>query len=171
MEWVGYAKPPFGGPSQVLDYLGRYTHRVAISNNRLSKLEDGKVTFQWKDYRHGNRQSTMTLEAEEFIRRFLLHILPKGFQRIRQYGFLSNRQRGEKITLARRLLGMPEEKAQTPKPLTDYKAEYERLTGESLIVCPVCRQGRLQRKGCLPPTDGWHPGFGRQPAGSQLDTS
>ena len=151
MEWVVYAKPPFGGPAQVLDYLGRYTHRVAISNNRLLKLEDGKVTFQWKDYRHGNRQSTMTLEAEEFIRRFLMHVLPKGFQRIRQYGLLSNRQRGGKIALARRLLGMRHEEVQAAEPSTDYKAEYERLTGESLIVCPVCQQGRMRRIGEVQP--------------------
>ncbi len=171
MEWVVYAKAPFGGPSQVLDYLGRYTHRVAISNNRLRKLEDDKVTFQWKDYRHGNRQSTMTLEASEFIRRFLLHVLPKGFQRIRQYGFLSNRQRGEKLAHARRLLGMPDEQAQPAERLADYQAQYERLTGESLVVCPVCRKGRLQRISELPPTAGWRPGSEMRPAMTHLDTS
>ena len=95
-EWVVYAKPPFAGPQQVLDYVGRYTHRVAISNNRLLDIEDGQVRFRWKDYRHHNRQKTMTLTAEEFIRRFLLHVLPDGFQRIRYYGFLGNRYRKQK---------------------------------------------------------------------------
>src|SRR5882762_9161914 len=90
IPWVVYAKRPFGGPQQVLDYLARYTHRVAISNNRLLQLEDAKVSFRWKDYRD-SRQKVMTLTVHEFIRRFLLHVLPKGFQRIRQYGLLSNR--------------------------------------------------------------------------------
>jgi hypothetical protein len=90
-EWVVYAKRPFAGPEQVLDYVGRYTHRVAISNNRLLDIAQGKVTFRYKDYRHDAQQKTMTLEAEEFIRRFLLHVLPEGFQRIRYYGFLTNR--------------------------------------------------------------------------------
>lgn len=92
-EWVVYAKPPFAGPEQVLDYVGRYTHRVAISNNRLIDIEDGAVRFRWKDYRHGNRQKAMAVSADEFIRRFLLHVLPEGFHRIRYYGFLGNRHR------------------------------------------------------------------------------
>ena len=95
---VVYAKAPFAGPQQVLNYVGRYTHRVAISNNRLVDMEDDRVSFQWKDYRD-NLQKTMTLSAEEFIRRFLIHVLPDGFQRIRYYGFLANRHRGEKLAL------------------------------------------------------------------------
>jgi hypothetical protein len=91
----------------VLDYVGRYTHRVAISNNRLLDIENGQVRFQWKDYRHGDQSKTMTLSADEFIRRFLLHVLPDGFQRIRYYGFLGNRYRREKLEQCRRLLGMP----------------------------------------------------------------
>jgi hypothetical protein len=83
IDWVVYAKPPFGGPEQVLDYLGRYTHRVAIANSRLTKIEDGSISFRWKDYHHHDRQKVMTLSADEFIRRFLLHVLPDGFQRIR----------------------------------------------------------------------------------------
>ena len=102
-EWVVYAKPPMGGPAQVLDYLGQYTHRVAISNHRLLKLEDGIVTFSWRDYRDNNLIKQMSLDAEEFIRRFLLHILPAGFQRIRHYGYLSNRNRNEKLALGFRL--------------------------------------------------------------------
>ena len=101
LEWAVYAKPPFGGPAQVLHYLGRYTHRVAISNNRLLSIEDGKVTFHWKDYRHHDQPKAMTLEAEEFIRRFLLHVLPGGFQRIRHYGFLSHCHRKDKLSLCR----------------------------------------------------------------------
>lgn len=97
-EWVVYAKPPFGGPQHVLEYLGRYTHRVAISNNRLIDFGDGMVSFRWKDYRHASRQKVMCLEAQEFMRRFLLHVLPAGFQRIRHYGFLANRHRAAKLT-------------------------------------------------------------------------
>jgi hypothetical protein len=92
-EWAVYSKPPFGGPQQVLKYLARYTHRVAISNRRLLCLEEGRVTFRWKEYRRGAVHPTMTLQAAEFTRRFLLHILPKGFMRIRSFGFLANRCR------------------------------------------------------------------------------
>ena len=101
-----YAKRPFAGPAQVLDYVGRYTHRVAISNNRLISMDDGKVSFRWKDYRDSSRQKTMTLKAGEFIRRFLIHVLPDGFHRIRYYGFLGNRHRAGKLTRCRELLGM-----------------------------------------------------------------
>jgi Putative transposase len=97
VEWVVYAKRPFAGPKQVLDYVGRYTHRVAISNNRLLDIAEDQVTFRYKDYRHAAQHKTMTLKAEEFIRRFLLHVLPEGFQRIRYYGFLANRYREEKL--------------------------------------------------------------------------
>jgi hypothetical protein len=89
-EWVVYTKRPFAGPAQVLEYVGRYTHRVAISNNRLVSMDNGKVRFRWKDYRDGNRQKNMTLDANEFIRRFLIHVLPDGFHRIRYFGFLGN---------------------------------------------------------------------------------
>ncbi len=97
IEWVVYAKPPFGGPEQVLAYLGRYTHRVAIANRRLVSLFDGKVRFAWKDYRQDGKTKLMTLDADEFIRRFLLHVLPDGFHRIRYYGFLANGQRGDNL--------------------------------------------------------------------------
>jgi hypothetical protein len=103
-DWVVYAKPPFGGPQQVLKYLARYTHRVAISNRRLLQFENGQVTFSWKDYAHGNRQSTMTLSASEFIRRFLLHILPSSFVKIRYYGFMANRYRKKNIAHCRALI-------------------------------------------------------------------
>ena len=103
-DWVVYAKRPFGGPEHVLHYLARYTHRVAISNHRLLAFEDDKVTFRWKDYAHGNKKRKMTLSADEFLRRFLLHILPRGFTRIRHFGILANRSRPEFVPLCRQLL-------------------------------------------------------------------
>ncbi len=144
-EWVVYAKPPFAGPQQVLDYVGRYTHRVAISNNRLLDIEDGQVRFRWKDYRDNNQRKTMTLSAQEFIRRFLLHVLPKGFQRIRYYGFLGNRHRQQKLAQCRQLLGMASSHPTSceSEPPEDYRDRYEKLTGCSLRECPVCHQGRM----------------------------
>jgi hypothetical protein len=142
-EWVVYAKRPFAGPEQVLDYVGRYTHRVAISNNRLLDIAQGKVTFRYKDYRHDAQQKTITLEAEEFIRRFLLHVLPEGFQRIRYYGFLANRYRHEKLTRCRELLGMPGPEPTALEVSKDYSERYEELTGFSLWKCPACHQGRM----------------------------
>lgn len=150
-EWVVYAKPPFAGPQQVLDYVGRYTHRVAISNNRLLAVENGSVTFRWKDYRHSSRPKTMTLTADEFLRRFLLHVLPEGFQRIRYYGFLGNRYRQERLARCRQLLGMA---AQPPIPSSpqDYRDRYEQLTGSSLRQCPNCGQGRMVLVDTLAPS-------------------
>ena len=142
-EWVVYAKAPFGGPAQVLRYLGRYTHRVAISNNRLLRLEDGRVSFLWKDYKHDSAQGVMTLAANEFIRRFLLHVLPQGFQHMRSYGFLANRYRDAKLALCRQLLGTPKPAgAQVPQKL-DYRDRFEQLTGRSLRDCPRCGQGHM----------------------------
>jgi hypothetical protein len=147
-EWVVYAKRPFAGPEQVLDYVGRYSHRVALSNNRLLDIADGQVSFRYKDYRHGAQPKTMTLDAEEFIRRFLLHVLPAGFQRIRYYGFLGNRYRKEKLARCRHLLGMPAYEAQEPAKeaaaVPDYRERYEALTGVSLRRCPVCHAGCMQ---------------------------
>jgi Putative transposase/Transposase zinc-binding domain len=144
-EWVIYAKPPFAGPQQVLDYVGRYTHRIAIANQRLVTIDDGKVCFRWKDYRHGNRHATMTLAADEFIRRFLIHVLPEGFQRIRYYGFLCNRQREAKLARCRELLGMAQvEPAPASSPRADdYRDRYETLTGTSLRLCPACGDGHM----------------------------
>ena len=146
-EWVVYAKAPFGGPKQVLEYLGRYTHRVAISNNRLLEFSEGAVTFAWKDYRHESKNKTMRLDAHEFIRRFLLHVLPSGFQRIRSYGFLANRYRQVKIKLCRKLLGapVPEVGVNVPDQATDYRDRYQRLTGLSLRDCPHCGKGQMVR--------------------------
>ena len=100
-DWVVYAKPPFGGPEHVLHYLARYTHRVAISNHRLVDVTDAHVTFRWKDYAHHSKRRTMTLTLEEFLRRFLQHVLPRGFPRIRYFGFLANRRRGALLPLCR----------------------------------------------------------------------
>jgi hypothetical protein len=136
-EWVVYAKPPFGGPERVLKYLARYTHRVAISNHRLQSLENGRVSFEWKDYAHRNRTSTMSLDAVEFIRRFLLHVLPAGLVRIRQFGFLANRNRRRKLQLCRDLLH-----ARRPSITTDCHRNADPCI-EATHRCPVCQLGRL----------------------------
>jgi len=150
-EWVVYAKRPFAGPQQVLDYVGRYTHRVAISNNRLLDIENDQVCFQSKDYRTGGQVKTMTLSADEFIRRFLLHVLPNGFQRIRYYGLLGNRYRQEKLDQCRRLLGMHIRDQQAVLPAEhDYRDRYEALTGSSLRQCPQCQRGRMVLIAMLP---------------------
>lgn len=144
VKWVVYAKPPFAGPQQVVDYVGRYTHRVAISNHRIMGIENGQVSFNWRDYRDNNQQKIMTLPAEEFIRRFLLHVLPGGFHRIRYYGFMGNRHRKEKLEHCRHLLGTaPNDASSQPQPSNDYRDRYEKLTGHSLRECPVCHRGRM----------------------------
>jgi hypothetical protein len=147
LEWVVYAKRPFGGPEQVLAYLGRYTHRVAIANRRLIRLADGKVSFRWRDYRHHAKAKVMTLAAEEFIRRFLLHTLPDGFHRIRHYGLLANGHRAAKLALCRRLLAAAPPSA--PSPAADYRERYRQITGISLEICPCCG-GRMVPLGPLP---------------------
>jgi hypothetical protein len=133
-EWVVYTKPPFGGPEQVLRYLSRYTHRVAISNHRILSVADGNVTFRWKDYAHGNKNKEMTLPGCEFLRRFFLHVLPPGFVRIRHFGFLANRQRKVLLTVCRDLLSV--------QPVTTF-AETAIGASVELPLCPVCRTGRL----------------------------
>ncbi len=131
VEWVVYAKPPFGGPEQVLAYLGRYTHRVAIANSRLVSVTDEHVAFRWKDYRHHGKPKIMTLDDDEFIRRFLLHTLPDGFHRIRHYGFLANGHRTEKLALCRKLLDVP-----APNPAAEQidDADHPHATDR----CPCC---------------------------------
>jgi Putative transposase/Transposase zinc-binding domain len=148
-EWVVYAKRPFAGPQQVLDYVGRYTHRVAISNNRLVDIENGRVQFHWKDYRDNSQIKVMDLEADEFIRRFLLHVLPESFQRIRYYGFLANRDRRKKLALCRQLLGM-QTLSQTTS-VKNYRERYQELTGRSLTLCPRCQRGQMVIVESLPP--------------------
>ena len=147
-EWVVYAKRPFAGPEQVLDYLGRYTHRIAISDQRLCSIDDGSVRFRYTDYRRAgaSRQRTMTVSATEFIRRMLLHVLPSGFHRIRYYGFLANRNRREQLAECRRLLlAAPLPEAEHAGPVTtDHRDCYEALTGRSLRRCPRCHDGSMQ---------------------------
>jgi len=137
IKWVVFVKPPFGGPEQVLKYLARYTHRVAISNRRLLSMEDGRVAFEYKDYADGNQTKVMTLEATEFIRRFLLHILPSGFVRIRQFGFLANRARGKKLALCRALLGAS---APAKTAVTEHGSEIEERDDR---LCPACKIGHM----------------------------
>jgi len=166
VNWVVYAKPPFGGHEQVLKYLARYTHRVAISNRRLVSVDDGNVTFRWKDYAQNRRPRTMTLDANEFIRRFLLHVLPKSFVRIRSYGFLSNRVRKERLALCRRLLGSPNPSRDSSDDNISVPTTLE-LT-ESALTCPACQKGRLVRVETIKPQQ---PGFDEVAAVQAFDTS
>src|SRR5438132_3210599 len=131
-DWVVYAKPAFGGPMQVLRYLGRYTHRVAISNHRLLAFDQERVTFRWKDYARGGKQGPMTLTATEFLRRFFLHVLPKGFVRIRHFGFLANRFRASRLALGRQLLACSDPREQQVRTC-DVRSE-----SSSLWHCPHC---------------------------------
>jgi hypothetical protein len=150
-DWVVHAKPPWGGPATVLKYLARYTHKAAISNHRLVDLSDGRVSFGWKDYAHGGRQRTMTLDAIEFVRRFLMHVLPSGFVRIRHYGILANRHRQQKLARCRELLGAavtPDADANPPGPVASPGHE---ATVTPTRVCPVCGAGRMVVIAELPP--------------------
>jgi hypothetical protein len=140
-NWIVYVKRPFAGPEAVLRYLGRYTHRVALTNDRLVDHQDGYVRLRWKDYADHDRVKILTLTADEFLRRFLLHIVPRGFMRIRHFGLLANRTRRATLTQCRTLLG--------PCPADDAPPEslgvlMSRLTGLDLARCPVCGEGRLQ---------------------------
>ena len=130
-----------------MDYLGRYTHRVAISNNRLLDLQDGQVTFSYKDYKQAQQQKVMTLSADEFLRRFLLHVLPDGFQRIRHYGLLSNRHRAENLARCRELLAVP---VPIPQPALDYRERCRQLNGQDPLRCPQCKTGLMVRIAILP---------------------
>jgi hypothetical protein len=151
-KWVVYAKAPFGGPQHVLEYLGRYTHRVAISHRRLLALENGPVSFEWKDYRDAGKSKVMSVPAGEFIRRFLQHVLPPGFQRIRYYGFLANCHRADKLALGRQLLAtacsllLPQ-----PADCRDFLAA---LTGTNSRLCPQGGRGILIRLQFFPPSHG-----------------
>ncbi|MDP1990564.1 MAG: IS91 family transposase [Syntrophales bacterium] len=150
-KWVVYCKPPFDGPKGVLQYLGRYTHRIAISNNRILAIRDGTVSFLWRDYADDNRQKIMPLQAGEFIRRFLLHVLPARYVRIRHFGLLANRRRKDNIASCREFLG-------TGKTVTKEKARQEtwqeqllRICGIDVTTCPVCQKGRMFRVALLHP--------------------
>lgn len=146
-RWVVYAKRPFGGAQQTLDYLGRYTHRVAIANGRLLACDNGAVRFRWKDYRANNKSKAMSLDADEFMRRFLLHVLPKGFRRIRHFGFLANACRASKLAHIRAALDIPEPTSSVEP--ADYRERYAMLTGQRIDVCPCCG-GRMVDLGPWP---------------------
>lgn len=149
-EWVVYSKPPFGGPGQVLEYLGRYTHRVALSNERILGVSNSEVTFQWKDYRHKDKQKSgaLTIPANEFIRRFLIHTLPPGFPRIRHFGFLANRHRREKLVLCRQLLHT---EITELLPSTEQRGELRQaLRPAQPTRCPSCGSAMV-RLGSVPP--------------------
>jgi hypothetical protein len=144
VEWVVYAKRPFAGPAAVLAYLGRYTHRVAIANSRLVAIAGDRVSFRWRDYRHHSKNKVMTLEADEFIRRFLLHALPDGFHRIRHYGFLANRRRAEKLALCRTLLAVAD--AAMPAGIDE---EHHQFADHAHDLCTCCG-GRMEPIGAIP---------------------
>jgi len=146
---VVYLKRPFAGPEQVLNYLGRYTHRVAISNNRLVGLDDEEVRFRYKDYAHGNRRKVMPLTPTEFIRRFLLHVLPSGFMRIRHYGILANRAKREKLAQARNALNH-QLASQPPEP-ESAEAFWLRVANLDIHQCPHCKDGRMRVIGPIQP--------------------
>jgi hypothetical protein len=139
-EWIVYAKRPFAGPEQVLAYLSRYTHRIAISNRRLVALDDSHVAFSWRDYAHGSAKKVMRLDVHEFLRRFLLHVLPDGFQRIRHYGFLANGHRRAKLAAIRRLLAVspPSTASAGDHQPTTCQPSEPTEPGEPSVPCPSC---------------------------------
>ncbi|MBW1811957.1 MAG: IS91 family transposase [Deltaproteobacteria bacterium] len=140
--WVVFSKKPFAGPEQVLDYLGRYTHRVAISNTRIRNVENGAVSFTYRDRRDGNKSKRMTLEASEFIRRFLLHVLPENFMRIRHYGFLANRSKKHNLRILRQLFDLPPHPVIIPE--TSIRELFLRLADIDVARCPFCRKGTMR---------------------------
>ena len=137
-KWVVYCKPPFGGPEYVLHYLGAYTHRVAISNHRLVSLHGDQVTFRWRDSAHANQQRLMTLSVEEFLRRFLLHVLPPGFVRIRHFGFLAHRRRAQLLPLCFQLLQSATASPQAQPPTPEHNELPSTPSPASPWACPQC---------------------------------
>jgi hypothetical protein len=149
-DWVIYAKRPFGGPQQVIEYLGRYTHKIAISNHRLQSIDNETITFDYKDYKDGGKKKIMSLTEAEFVRRFAQHILPAGFRRIRHYGFLSNASKTKSLAAARKSLGLKAQ--QRSDRATRKRLALERLLGQHPDRCTSCKSGTMQRVGVLPPT-------------------
>jgi len=141
-KWVVYCKPPFNGIDGVLQYLSRYTHRIAISNNRILKVQDGMVTFKWRDYADNDRIKVMTLQADEFIRRFLLHVLPDRYVKIRHFGLLANRKRKHNVALCRVLLGSDKTETIKDEPKT-WQELMLAVSGVDVTTCPVCRKGKM----------------------------
>jgi hypothetical protein len=148
-SWVVYAKKPFGSPQTVLDYLGRYTHRVALSNDRILKIENGKVLLSYRDRKEGDQKKIITLDAHEFIRRFLLHVLPDGFMRIRHFGFLANRSKKQALAQCRKLLKLDPALPEIPKQSA--KDLLLKLSGIDLSRCPSCQKGTMIVVAELPP--------------------
>ena len=142
-KWVVYCKPPFDGAEGVLKYLGRYTHRIAISNNRILKVQDGNVSFRWRDYADGNKQKIMTLKANEFIRRFLLHVLPPRYVRIRHFGLLANRSRKDNMALCRELIDSCETVTKEKDKPETWQDQLLRICGIDINTCPVCKKGTM----------------------------
>jgi hypothetical protein len=149
--WVVYCKPPFAGPEHVLAYLGRYTHRVALSNDRLVAVADGRVGFRWRDYADADRVKVMQLEVDEFLRRFLLHVVPDGFVRIRHFGLLANRRRAAALAQCRALLAQPPPPPDPPDPPESVRDLMLRVAGIDIAGCPICHQGLLRLVDVLPP--------------------
>ncbi len=149
-EWVVYCKPPLTRPERVMEYLGRYTHRVALSNDRIVSLEGEKVTLRWRDSADGDKIKLLTLEVLEFIRRFLLHVLPDRFVKIRHYGLLSNRGRKKKLLSCRKLLGVVTHEESEEPPKETWEDLLTRITGKDPRVCPFCGKGKMVRREVLP---------------------
>jgi len=150
-EWVVYCKPPLKHSEKVMDYLGRYTHRVALSNDRLVKLEGNQVTFRWRDSADDNKIKLLTIEAVEFIRRFLLHVLPEQFVKIRYYGILSHRSRKTKLLRCKRLLGVVTREEPEKAPKETWQDLLTRITGMDPRICPHCGKGKMIQRETLPP--------------------
>jgi hypothetical protein len=150
-KWVVYCKPPFAGAQGVLQYLGRYTHRIAISNNRLLAIRDGQVSFLWRDYADHNRQKIMLLKTEEFIRRFLLHVLPARFVRIRHFGLLANRNRKDNLSVCRQILGGAKPVAKEDVKPETWQEQLLRICSIDVLSCPVCKKGKMSRMALLLP--------------------
>jgi hypothetical protein len=156
-EWVVYSKAPFKSPEHVLKYLGNYTHKVAISNSRITDLKDDKVTFKWRDYKDNNKPKLMTLDAFEFIRRFLFHVLPNGFVKIRHYGILSNRNRKTKLEKCKKLLGVPTQNNLKSKAKETWQELLLRISQIDIRICPYCKKGHMIMKETIFPHSGSPP--------------
>jgi len=156
-EWVVYCKEPFKKPETVIDYLGRYTHRVAITNDRIIQLAEEKVTFSYRDRDENNKIKFMSLDAFEFIRRFLFHVLPDGFMKIRHYGILSNRNRKEKLFVCKQLLGAPGKASECAVEKESWEDLLLRITGIDPRVCPTCSKGKMVRREAIQPKRGRCP--------------
>ena len=166
-DWVVYSKKPFAGPQRVLDYLGRYTHRIAISNDRIKGIKDGNVTFTYRDRKDGNQKKEVTMAGDEFIRRFLAHVLPNSFTRIRHFGFLSNRNRSENISCVKKLLGVSSYTGKREKQ--SVQEIILELTGKDILKCPHCKVGIMTVHHLIPRFSVWFDSYFGEP--ELVDTS